>query len=70
MNKKPKTLILFYVLVAYIALQFVWWSYLLTSLTGEVFLQKQAELKARISDERRLETETALVKKKQHSRIA
>ncbi|MBC7863504.1 MAG: HAMP domain-containing histidine kinase, partial [Bacteroidia bacterium] len=40
------------------------------SLTGEVFLQKQAELKARISDERILETEAALVKKKQHSRIA
>lgn len=70
MSSRPKTLILFYVLVAYILLQFVWWTYLLTSLTGEVFLQKETELKEKFSDSPLLKEQIHQVKKKQHSRMA
>ncbi len=69
MKKKPETLLLFYVLVIYILLQFVWWTYLLTNLTGESFSHKEAELRALIKDEMVLNAEIANIKKKQHSRI-
>lgn len=69
-KKRPEPLFLFYILVAYIILQFVWWSYLLSSLSGEVYTHKEAELRVRISDPALLQSELALVKKKQYSRLA
>ena len=70
MNKKPKTLILFYVLVAYILLQFGWWAFLLTSLTSEVFLNKEAELSSKYLANDVPVSEIEFIKKKQQSRIA
>jgi K+-sensing histidine kinase KdpD len=70
MNKKPKTLILFYVLVAYILLQFGWWAFLLTSLTSEVFLNKEAELSSKYLAKDVPVSEIEFIKKKQQSRIA
>ena len=66
-KERPRALLLFYVLVAYIGFQFIWWSYLLTNLTAEVSLQKEAELRARIADEKILEQELKQVEKKHHT---
>lgn len=39
-HKKPSSSVLFYVLVTYVFLQFIWWSYLLFELNNEVYRQK------------------------------
>jgi two-component system, OmpR family, phosphate regulon sensor histidine kinase PhoR len=71
MNKKPKTLILFYVLVAYIALQFVWWTYLLTNLTGEVYQLKKAGAEQQYGKgDLQIYAGNDVLKKKHHSRLA
>ena len=71
MNNKPsRTLILFYVLVVYIILQFIWWSYLLTSLSGEVNHQKADSIRKEINDELQEKAELEALKRKHHSRIA
>jgi two-component system, OmpR family, phosphate regulon sensor histidine kinase PhoR len=39
-SKKPGPLFLFYLLVAYVLIQFVWWSYLMVKLNNEVLEQR------------------------------
>ncbi|MFN5459737.1 MAG: sensor histidine kinase [Bacteroidota bacterium] len=69
MQRKPKTLLPFYILVAYIALQFVWWTYLLSSMSSEITVQKQSILRYKHSDEASYQIAVSELKNKQHRRI-
>ncbi|MGL5891934.1 MAG: hypothetical protein ACRC3B_18720, partial [Bacteroidia bacterium] len=35
-SKQPRPLLLFYILVVYVFVQFGWWAYLLTHLNGQI----------------------------------
>lgn len=69
MKKKSKTLITFYFLVLYIALQFVWWTYLLSSLTFEVSGQKEESLRIQFSSEEIFKSALVELKQKQKRKI-
>jgi two-component system, OmpR family, phosphate regulon sensor histidine kinase PhoR len=70
MTKQPRTLLLFYVLVAYVALQFVWWSYLLTSLSSEVMQQKKEVIENTQRDVAEKNQLLDAINEKHHSRLA
>jgi two-component system phosphate regulon sensor histidine kinase PhoR len=69
MKNKPRTLFLFYILIAYVSLQFVWWTYLIYNLSNEVTQQKEQiiALKNRNSDDS--QSEKSELKSKHHRRI-
>jgi two-component system, OmpR family, phosphate regulon sensor histidine kinase PhoR len=69
MEKKPKTLIPFYILVAYISLQFIWWTYLLSSLSSELTTQKESLLRYKYPDEASYQIAMSELNNKQHRRI-
>ena len=70
MTKQPRTLLLFYVLVAYVALQFIWWSYLLTSMSAEVMAQKKAIIENTLINEEEKRIALKNITKKHHNRIS
>lgn len=63
----PRSLLIFYVLVVYVFLQFCWWSYLLFDLNAEIFLLK--EQLARFSGEVQLDAEKTLQNKIAEKRL-
>lgn len=69
MKKHPRTLFPFYVLVAYISLQFVWWTYLLYSLSSEVTSQKELTISLQNSDPLDLENALKELQAKKNRRL-
>jgi two-component system phosphate regulon sensor histidine kinase PhoR len=66
-NKTTKPLLLFYILVAYVLIQFSWWTYLLIKLNNEVTtLQTELVAANTSSSEARLIQESEVLNKKLH----
>lgn len=63
-----RPLILFYILVFYVLLQFCWWAYLLIDLNEEVFIQKVELLEAKNNDIKAIEAEKEKHTKDLHKR--
>ena len=61
-------LVLFYILVFYVLLQFSWWSYLLIDLNDEVYQYKFELLEAKHSDPAELAETKKVYEKKLHQR--
>lgn len=55
-QKRPKPLFLFYLLVVYVFIQFSWWSYLMVKLNNEVLEQRLHIIELQTSDAAEIET--------------
>ena len=69
MENKPKTLLPFYILVSYITLQSVWWTYLLSSLSGEIAVQRESVLRTQYTDDIQFQTALDELNSKQLHRV-
>lgn len=61
-SAKPRPLLIFYLLVAYVVLQFGWWTYMLVELNNELYQQKNLVIQLKASQEPAISDSTQLIR--------